>query len=161
MNDCECVICYNKTDNKLRCNHIVCQKCEQKLNKNNKIICPLCRKEHVSFKFANVETPTGFKRILLITIKKYVWTNGFLKHLNQVMRQKYTNPFMLLRYRKQVLFYNDYQFIDSLPKVDLEFFVYREVLLRRHLNNNFVKELFSWFLDSYQPPNSGGSWQPS
>ena len=153
MNDCECVICYNKTDNKLRCNHIVCQKCEQKLNKNNKIICPLCRKEHVSFKFANVETPTGFKRILLITIKKYVWTNGYFKHLNDVIHKKYTNPFMLLRYRQQMLVYSgnqlDYLFLSDLPRLDLEYYVYREVFSKRYLNNNFVKELLSWFLEKH------------
>ena len=43
----ECVICYNKTENKLRCNHIVCSKCEQKINHNNIIKCPYCRKEFV------------------------------------------------------------------------------------------------------------------
>ena len=75
----ECVICYNTTDNKLRCNHIVCSKCEQKLNKNDKIVFPYCRCQFPSFKFTYVETPTGYRRILIKTINKYIWTKGYIK----------------------------------------------------------------------------------
>jgi len=146
----ECVVCYNETKNRLKCNHIVCQKCEQKLNTNDKIVCPYCRRVLPSFKFTYVETLTGYKKILLKTINKYIWTKGYLKHLNEVIRHKYTNSFLLLRYRQQMLVYLgnilDYRFLSDLSKTDLEYYVYREVLSKRYLSPIFVKELFIWFL---------------
>ena len=43
----ECVICYEQFDQltKLLCGHQFCTNCSNKVSKENKIICPLCRDE--------------------------------------------------------------------------------------------------------------------
>ena len=44
----ECVICYEETNEKTRCNHSLCLNCKTKLKKNE---CPYCREELISSSF--------------------------------------------------------------------------------------------------------------
>ena len=52
----ECIICYNKTTNKLKCNHYVCNFCAKKIEKNNcPYTCPYkCIKKNNNISISNV-----------------------------------------------------------------------------------------------------------
>ena len=85
----ECPICLEEIDNKLsfmtECNHSWCQNCNTKLNKNNIINCPICKKEFIPFikngKWETIDGTLTWKRGILDKTHKRLFTFSTLKSL--------------------------------------------------------------------------------
>lgn len=77
----ECVVCYDDTNKKTKCNHLLCNVCMKKV----KNICPCCRR--FLTEIVNVETLKCNKNIYMRNLKRYVFSKQFKRKLELL----YTN----------------------------------------------------------------------
>lgn len=84
MNSTEdCIVCYNPTNDKTECNHILCNGCKSNLKKEE---CPYCRQKIRTWDFKLVKLP--FYHFVKLFHDYYNKTNGIYRNLHTGIEYK-------------------------------------------------------------------------
>lgn len=128
----ECCICYNKTKSITKCNHPLCNKCTKALLKGSTVFkCPYCRRDNIFIdnRYIDVQTYNGrFINVPTRRLKTYLFTKSYKTMMEEHIKQKYNNFFMIYKYSKIIKMGQTFHLIVDLDYTTIEYILFCEII---------------------------------